>query len=216
MTLAADRLANTGARRRLVAAMLSWPLGGCALAPERPAAPARHDFGPALLPTGGSAPLPAPLAVGTVVAPDWLDGTALTYRLLWDAPGRLRSYASTGWAAPPSALLAERLRERVVARGGAVRAQGAEPMAPVAVLRVDLAEFAQWFDAPDRARGVVRVRAGLLSATTRAPIAQRAFASERPSTTPDAAGAVASLIGASNQLVDELLDWAAHTLARGK
>jgi len=39
-------------RRRLVVAAAWLPLAGCALAPERPVAPARHDFGPA-------APLPA-------------------------------------------------------------------------------------------------------------------------------------------------------------
>ena len=93
--------------------------------------------------------------------------------------------------------------------------QAVEGAAPVAVLRVDLAEFAQWFDAPDQARAVVRVRASLLSALTRAPIAQQAFSSERPCATPDAPGAVSALIVASQQVVDDLLDWTARTLARG-
>ena len=83
------------------------------------------------------------------------------------------------------------------------------------LLRVDLTEFAQWFDAPDQARAVVRVRASLLSALTRAPIAQQAFSSERPCATPDAPGAVSALIVASQQVVDDLLDWTARTLARG-
>jgi cholesterol transport system auxiliary component len=203
-------------RRRLVVATAWLPLAGCALAPERPVAPARHDFGPAAPLPATAAMLPAPVAIGTVAAPDWLDSPALAYRLLWDTPGRLRAYASTSWAAAPSALLAERLRERTAARGGLARVYAVEGAAPVAVLRVDLAEFAQWFDAPDQARVVVRVRASLLSALTRAPIAQQAFSSERPCATPDAPGAVSALIVASQQVVDDLLDWTARTLARGK
>jgi cholesterol transport system auxiliary component len=202
-------------RRRLVVATAWLPLVGCALAPERPVAPARHDFGPAAPLPATAAMLPAPVAIGTVVAPDWLDSHALAYRLLWDTPGRLRTYAGTSWAAAPSALLAERLRERTATRGGSARVHAAEGAAPVAVLRVDLAEFAQWFDAPDQARAVVRVRASLLSALTRVPIAQQAFSSERPCATPDAPGAVSALIVASQQVVDDLLDWTAKTLARG-
>ena len=99
-------------RRRLVAAAALLPMAGCTLVPERPAPLARHDFGPVPPAPATIVPLPAPLAIGTVVAPDWLDGTALAYRLLWDAPGRLRAYAATGWAAPPSA------RSRPVARWG--------------------------------------------------------------------------------------------------
>ena len=202
-------------RRRLVVATAWLPLAGCALAPERPVAPARHDFGPAAPLPATAAMLPAPVAIGSVAAPDWLDSPALAYRLLWETPGRLRAYAGTSWAAAPSALLAERLRERAAARGGSARVQAVEGAAPVAVLRVDLAEFAQWFDAPDQARAVVRVRASLLSALTRAPIAQQAFSSERPCATPDAPGAVSALIVASQQVVDDLLDWTARTLARG-
>lgn len=203
-------------RRRVLVAVGLLPLGGCTLVPERAVAPARHDFGPVPPLPVPAAVLPAPLAVAAVSAPDWLDGTALAYRLLWDTPGRLRAYAGTGWAAPPSALIAERLRERATARTGPGRLHAGEGTPPAAVLRVDLAEFAQWFDTPDRARAVVRMRASLLSALTRAPLAQRAFAGERPCATPDAPGAVGALIGVSQQLVDEILDWAAHTLARGK
>jgi cholesterol transport system auxiliary component len=202
-------------RRRLVVAAAWLPLAGCTLVPERPGQPARHDFGPASPLPATAAVLPAPVAIGTVAAPDWLNSPALAYRLLWETPGRLRAYASTGWAAPPSALLAERLRERAAARGGSARVHAVEGAAPAALLRVDLTEFAQWFDAPDQARAVVRVRASLLSALTRAPIAQRAFSSERPCATPDAPGAVSALIVASQQVVDDLLDWAAQTLAQG-
>jgi cholesterol transport system auxiliary component len=202
-------------RRRLVVAAAWLPLAGCTLVPERPGQPARHDFGPASPLPATAAVLPAPVAIGTVAAPDWLNSPALAYRLLWETPGRLRAYASTGWAAPPSALLAERLRERAAARGGSAHVHAVEGAAPAALLRVDLTEFAQWFDAPDQARAVVRVRASLLSALTRAPIAQRAFSSERPCATPDAPGAVSALIVASQQVVDDLLDWAAQTLAQG-
>jgi cholesterol transport system auxiliary component len=203
-------------RRRMVAAAALLPMAGCTLVPERPAPLARHDFGPVPPAPATIVPLPAPLAIGTVVAPDWLDGTALAYRLLWDAPGRLRAYAATGWAAPPSALLAERLRERASAWPVAARARDPQGTPPAAILRVDLSEFSQWFDAPDRARAVVRVRASLLSPPTRAPLSQRAFAAERPCATPAAIGAVGALISAAQQVVDEMLDWSAYTLARGK
>jgi len=208
--------ASPSARRRALGMLVFIPLAGCGLAPERPHPPARHDLGPVPAGSAAAPALPQALEVAPVLAPDWLEGTALAYRLLWETPGRLRAYAATGWAAPPSALLTERLRERAFARAGAVRPPPGGDGAPAVVLRVDLAEFAQWFEAPDRARAVVRVRAGLLVVRTRAPVAGRTFTAERPCRTPDAPGAVDALIAASQSIVEEVLDWAADTLAGGK
>jgi len=46
----------------------------------------------------------------------------------------------------------------------------------------------------------------------RSLIAQRDFSVERPANTPDAEGGVRALIGASDEAVDQLIDWTVGAL----
>ena len=74
-------------------------------------------------------------------------------------------------------------------------------------LRLEIEEFTQVFDAPAQSRAVVRVRASLLG--NRALMAQRTFNVEVASATPDADGGVRSLASASEQAIDQIVEWTA-------
>jgi cholesterol transport system auxiliary component len=176
--------------------VLAIALSGCTLLPPQPAPPVVYDFGsasPATVPTG----LPAALQVQ---APPWLDGTALVYRLEYTDGARLASYRDSRWAAAPSALLGEQLRQRL-ARSGAQRAL---------LLRVDIEEFCQVFSTPTRSRGVVRLRATLADSASGRVLKQQAFAHELDAATPDAAGGAHALAQAAAELSVQVLSWSAE------
>jgi cholesterol transport system auxiliary component len=180
----------------LLAAVLAATLMACSVLPPVPPAPAVFDFGlgPVL-----AAPAGAPVAV-QVTAPAWLDGTAMLYRLAYGDGARLVSYRDSRWAGPPAALLQERLKQRLARASGAV--------APL-MLRVELEEFCQLFDAPASSRAVVRVRAAVLEASTGRVLRQQAFAEEVPAATADASGGARALANAADATVARVIEWAA-------
>ena len=181
-------------------------LAGCALGPQAKEQPASYDLGPVRSHAAANPGIPATLLVPEITAPVWLDGPGIVYRLDYDNAARPQSYTLSRWSAPPAALLTHRLRGRFApaVRGIVTSAHGAR--ADYA-LRVELEDFSQSFDAPDRSRVAVRARASLVDVAGRALIAQRAFAIERPAPSPDARGAVAALAEASDELIEQLLAW---------
>jgi len=180
-------------------------LDACALGPQAKDPPASYDLGPARSQAVGPA-IATTLLVPDIAAPAWLDGPGIVYRLGYENAARPQTYALSRWSAPPAALLTHRLRSRFTsaARGVVTGAHGAR--ADYA-LRVELEDFSQSFDAPDRSRVTVRARASLVDVAGRALAAQRAFAVERPAPSPDARGAVAALGEASDELIEQLLRW---------
>lgn len=161
---------------------------------QKPVPPALFDLGPA-------AQAPArniELNLQEVAAPTWLAGTGIAYRLAYADAFRREIYRDNRWAAPPAALLAERLRQRA-ASGRTAAATAAKPVS----LRLELEEFSQTFSGPTQATVTVRLRAW------RGEGQMRVFEVTRPAASADAAGAVRGLSGASDALIDELLAWAA-------
>ena len=192
----------TAARaRRLAYGVFTFALAAalcaCSVLPAAPPQPVIFDLGLAPAPAT-SAELPAVLQVH---APPWLDGTALSYRLEYADGARLAAYRDSRWAAPPAALLQERLRQSQARATGRPRA---------AVLRVQLEEFCQAFSAPERSRAVVRLRAALLEPETGRLLAQQAFAEERDATTADGAGGAHALSAAADAALTRVLQWAAE------
>lgn len=195
--------------RRMVVAGMALLLGGCGALVDRPAPPALYDLGP--LPPPGSAPSAAgssapPLVLPGLTAAGGLDGGAVLYRLAYDNAQSLRPYAQARWSAPVPQLIHERIaarlaRTRAVVAPGQLTAVPAPGGAPL-VVRLQLQEFAQHFDAPGQSRAVMRVQATLLRASVGGDqfVAQRSFLVERAAPTPDAAGGVRALA----QTVDEL------------
>lgn len=180
-------------RAALICGLLALLLpSACAL--KRPeATPAVYDLGP--IPRAEqSVTAPGPnLAAVEVSAPPWLAGPGLVYRLAYRDPWRRELYRDSRWTAAPAALLAERLRQRA-AVGGAGRGM---------TLRLELEAFEQVFVAPGQSEVRLRLRAWLGEGR------QGVFDLVRPAATPDAAGAVRALSEASEEVLTQVLSWAA-------
>ena len=194
----------------LVAGLL---LAGCAAGPVTRDTPVAYDFGPQLEEPVAKT-VRASVLLSSVVAPGWLDTPAISYRLAYQDAARRQVYANSRWTTAPAALLTQRLRARLAAasEGGVVSAtDGAR--ADFA-LRVELEEFTQVFDAADRSRGVVVVRASLINTTKRTLVAQKSFTFERAAADADAGGGVRALAAASGELVDAIVAWTAAGIAQ--
>lgn len=176
------------------------------------AAPVRnsttYDFGLSAQPVAVSDPLPASLAIAEVQAPAWLASDGIVYRLAYENAARPHVYSQNRWVAPPPALLTQRLQETLanVAAGGVTPA--AAGVTPDYLLRVELEEFSQVFDARDASRATVRVRASLIDPRRGELLGQRDFHAERPAA-PDAAGAARSLREASDAVLHDIAGWLA-------
>lgn len=207
-------------KKLLILAVLG--LAGCATSKAQTGM-AIYDFG-ALRLTAESAfsgettakRLGTSLLVTDVAAPIWLDSNAIQYHLAYHDPARIYAYGANRWAASPSILLTQRIRNRIatVTDGGV--ASTAEGVRTDYVLRVELQEFTQIFDAPDQSRAVVKFRASLTDPRTRVLISQRSFNAEQPAPAADAPGAVRALTDASDQAIEELITWLMEELAEEK
>lgn len=133
-------------------------------------------------------------------APYWFDSLSIEYRLLYDDPLKLRSYAGSRWAGAPGLLLAQRLRQQLGLISGSART------AVACLLRLDLHEFSQAFDTPQRSRGVLLGAATVLDAKHRI-VAERLLSVERPALSADAGGGVHALVEASDELGRQLAGW---------
>ncbi len=194
--------------RRLVTLAAALALAACVNGPPR--APAEYDFGP------GAATLETPprlareITVANATAPAWLDSSALVYRLAYVDAAQPRAYVETRWVSPPAALFTAQLRQRLAAttaRGVVVPDDGVRT---AATLRVELQEFSQVFDAPDRSRALVRVRA-VLVADGRL-VAQTSFTLDRSAPSADAAGGARALALAADAAIERLIGWTADAL----
>lgn len=207
-----SRTARYGAAIVLVAGMLT----GCSLGPKMTEQPASYDLGPSrTAPTTGPG-IGALLALPEVIAPAWLSSNGIVYRLNYDNATRAHAYTLSRWTAPAPALLTQRLRSRFAAAAPNGIVTGPDGVRADYVLRVELEDFSQSFDAPASSRAAVRARASIVSLANRTLVAQREFAIEQAAPTPDAAGAVRALSAASEELVESLLKWTEERLKAAK
>lgn len=191
-----------------LAAVLSTALalGGCALTP---AAPARtvYDLGPAPAATAPGGALAWRIA--DVTAPPWLSSEGMAYRLSFQQAQRLEQYRDSVWAAPPAALLTQRLRQQLAVSPSSPACAGRPP----ALLTVNLDEFEQVFTSPGSSLAVLRVQATLWPAGTTSPTLQQHWRLERPAG-PDAPGAVRALSQAVDDWLPQLAEWLATSACR--
>ncbi|MGQ3051638.1 MAG: ABC-type transport auxiliary lipoprotein family protein, partial [Roseateles sp.] len=87
-------------------------LSACSLTPTVPTR-AVYDLGPAPAATATGGALAWRSA--DVTAPPWLHGEGIAYRLAFQQAQRLQHYRDSLWAAPPAALLTQRLRQHLAA-----------------------------------------------------------------------------------------------------
>lgn len=188
----------------LAALMTASLLAGCALTPPAPAR-AVYDLGPsAAAATPGSAPA---WRIADVTSPPWLASDGIAYRLAFVQPLRQDRYRDSVWAAPPAALLTQRLRERLGTPAGC----GGRP---AALLSANLDAFEQVFASATDSHVVLRLQATLWPAGATSPAWQQHWRIERPAPTPDAAGAARGLADAVDELVPQLATWLATAACR--
>lgn len=186
-------------------------LGACSVGPPAREAPAVFDLGPARAAVAASTRPRAALSLPAVTAPAWLDGAQISYRLVYADAARPQAYAQSRWAAPPAALLTQRLRTRFAAAMDVVTGQ-ASARAEYA-LHVDLDDFSQSFSAPENSVTVVSARASLVHVASRRLVAQRTFRLERPAA-PNATGATGALAQAGDAVIENMLDWTLQQLLK--
>ncbi|ANI21636.2 hypothetical protein AB870_13635 [Pandoraea faecigallinarum] len=219
-----------GAAKRMAAALgvafgTAVLVAGCA-APSPSASLARFDLGPPTMPasalaasdtqnhaSGVNAPASEVVAAGApslsplkvvVNAPSWLDSDMIYYRLPVSEGDQARVYANSRWLSSPVRLFGDRLRaalsvDRVVLAAG-------DPAAAPA-LRVEIEEFAQYFDSTSASHGVVQVRATLFDGPKL--LAQTTLRGQAPAATADAAGGAKALATASDTVQRQLIQWLA-------
>ena len=137
-----------------------------------------------------------------VRSPPWFDSLSVDYRLAYEDPLKQREYAGSRWAGAPGILLAQRLRQQL----GTVSVTG--NTLSLCLLRVELQEFSQVFDSPQRSRGVLQGSVSLID-VKRQLVAERQLAIEKPAATADAQGGIDALAAASTELGQLIADWLA-------
>lgn len=194
----------------LVIALLALAGCGTALQPVRPSV---YDFGPGPLSTPSSvspatsAPS-SPLIIGEINATAALESTAVQYRLTYTDALQLRPYSTARWSMAPADLIRQRLREQL-GQSRTLLNPGEGGQSAPNTLRVDLEEFSQLFESPDKSIGLLRMRVTLIqtqaNGATRA--AQRSIIVQRPAPSADAAGGVRALTAATDAAMQEVEDW---------
>lgn len=192
----------------LLASLLA--LAACAIAP-----PARDiasfDFGPAA-PAEIERGIAFNVIVADIVAPAWMDTPAIYYRLAYADASRPQPYANSRWVMAPAALLTQRLRAALRRASKADVSAPSDGVRTEYLLRLDLEEFSQVFDTPEKSRGVLRLQARLMRAGE--VIASRNFAIEQPATGANAEGGVRSLSAAGDELARGLAQWLAASVKK--
>lgn len=157
------------------------------------------------------------LRLAQVAAAPWLLRDDIYYRLAYHDASRIAPYAEARWVSPAPRML-EALAAEALDRTRAWKAvigPGDDAAADV-TLRLQVLELVQEFTSPSQSYGVLRARATLTDARSRAVIAQHAFAYRLEAPTPDAPGGVEAESHASRRLVSDVARWCAELdLPRG-
>ena len=140
-------------------------LSACALSPSRQITTAAYDFGPvqAFQHAAASPRLSGRIVVDSVTAPAWMDNSSMYYRLAYQNAASPQRYAESRWVMSPAALLAARLESRVAQASEGMVVRASNSPRDEHNLTMELDEFDQIFDGPDRSRVVIALRATLRS-----------------------------------------------------
>ena len=187
-------------------------LAACSVAPQSRDGMVNYDFGLAATGKDAKPRLHHDLVIAAVSAPAWMDNAGIYYRLAYQDAARPQSYAQSRWVMPPAALLGQRLRAAIARASKAAVFTPADGVRVDYTLRLELDEFSQVFDAADRSRAVLRLRASLIRHRT--IVAQQSFAIEQAAATANAEGGMRALIVASDAAADSLIDWLAANMKK--
>lgn len=202
--------------KNAIAVLLALTLGACSLGPVQKDAVATYDLG--ALPVAAASPprIRASLLVHAVAAPSWLESTSIVYRLNYQDAARQLTYANSRWAAPAAALLTQRLRAQLAAASDGGILSVADSARADYALRIELEDFSHVFEAAAASHGVIVARASIVNVNRRTLHAQKTFTVAKPAASANAEGGVRALAGASGELIDAVVAWAAAGFAQDK
>ena len=171
-----------------------------------------YDFGPGPLeskPQTRIAPFNA-LALPPVQTTRALDSSSVYYRLQYKDAQQPKAYAQARWSMPVAELIDQKLRYQLGQNRSLINPQDNLQLGKnVLTLHLQLEEFSQVFETPDKSSGLLKMRATLSESHTQGARlqAQRSFIVQHPSTSPDAAGGVHALTVVVEKLGAELEQW---------
>ncbi len=182
--------------RSLLKCFLLLLLAGCGPLVSRPPPPVLHDLGS----VREHKAVAFALRDVEVVAPSWLEGTAMHYRLAYQSATRREVYAFSRWAASPSEMLSVALNRMLDAADAAQQGRGCR-------LRVEIDEFIQQYDGPDSARALISGRVLLMDARGQRVIARFPVAISQAAASADASGGVAALVRSVDVMGTQVAGW---------
>jgi cholesterol transport system auxiliary component len=195
-----------GASSRFVLLALSLAITACST-PQPPVLKTVYDFGPVLQAQSQSISLSttqrAAIALPEIEASGSLSTPALLYRLQYTNAQELRPYAQARWSTAPAQLVRERIRDVLAIQGPVLPTEGQAPY----TLRIELDEFSQLFETPEKSTGLLRLRGSLFKGSQL--IAQSAFQTKANAPSADAAGGVKALTAATDDVARQLSSWLA-------
>lgn len=214
----APQVPPTPARRRVLAMLAALPLGaglaGCGVLVARPQRPTLFDLGTLPLAPADTGGPRTPIVLPDIEAAGALDSTTILYRLGYADDQQLRAYAESRWIAPPPQLVRQRLLQHIgrsrpvlsLDESAALRREGSQVLY---MLRLELEDFVHVFEAPERSRGVLRLRATLLANTASGDrlLGQRSLEAEGRAPSADAPGGVRALTAATDAAAADLVRW---------
>jgi cholesterol transport system auxiliary component len=190
-------------------ALVCGLLSACTALPQAPVSKSVYDFGPAhtqapvAVIVQGGALNTKPLLLAEVEATPALDSTAMLYRLGYANAQQLQPYAQARWSMTPAQLLQLRMRQ-ALGQTRPVLSPGDSGAAYV--LRMELEEFHQSFESPQKSEALVRLRATVSRAGGQL-LTQRSFSTRSPARSPDAAGGAQAMAAASDEAVAQVIEW---------
>lgn len=148
------------------------------------------------------------LQIANITVPEWLDGTAMYYRLDYRGDNRLSAYADSDWIAPPATLL-QPLLQRAIVAGGDWRAVigPRNPATADASLQIRLDDFSQAFSQPGESHVVIDATATLIDSHDDSVIAQKHFRIGIATASANAEGGAKALGEAGGQLATRVQQW---------
>lgn len=190
-------------------------LAGCAVIPRAPTPISTFDFGSLARPEY-LRPVSSLIQIqfAGVTAPAWLDTQAMRYRLVYHHPAQTHVYANNRWAAPPASLLTERIKQHIASWQNSPDRRDKRARPATYILKIELEDFVQVFDAVNRSHVNVSLRASLFERDTRLLVAQQRFSEAQSTSSADASGAAKAFIAISDQLAAELIQWSVKVMGR--
>ncbi|MDP1666800.1 MAG: hypothetical protein Q8L79_16955 [Methylobacter sp.] len=158
---------------------------GCSVTARQPAL---HDFGLAMSAAAHQGKRPI-----SINAPTWLWDNRIRYRLLYSSPSQVRFYGLDRWIASPPEMF-----EQLLNFSGKDQDYA---------LIIRLQDFEQQFDAPDRARVVLRFSADVYFNDNKQKTSTQEFYLQQPTKTPDAAGAIIGFIDLAHKANERIDNW---------